>query len=108
MQSQTQSYTELYMEDHLTLPATVRAATPLNFRFTIHNLENKNMSYSYEVYAQIKGASITIDRGIIGLLHNEYKSITEKYVLPPAFAKAKIVVNLIEKKQQITFLVAEK
>ena len=40
-----ETFTELYFEDHLTLPNKVTLFKENNFKFTIHNLENKDMVY---------------------------------------------------------------
>jgi len=40
-----ETFTELYFEDHLSLPNMVTLFKENNFKFTIHNLENKDMEY---------------------------------------------------------------
>ncbi len=45
-----ESFTELYFTDHLNLPTTISANTEQSFKFTIHNLENEDKGYSWEVY----------------------------------------------------------
>lgn len=45
-----ESFTELFFTDHLNLPTTISANVDQTFTFTIHNLENKDMSYSWEVF----------------------------------------------------------
>jgi hypothetical protein len=40
-----ETFTELYFEDHLSLPNKVTLFKEDNFKFTIHNLENKDMIY---------------------------------------------------------------
>src|SRR4030066_784123 len=45
-----QTFTELYFENHLSLPGRITLFKENNFKFTIHNLENKDMEYPYKVY----------------------------------------------------------
>ncbi len=41
-----ETFTELYFEDHLSLPKEIILFKENNFKFTIHNLENKDMDYT--------------------------------------------------------------
>ena len=100
---QPEPFTELYFEDHLTLPTKVTRNKVYIFKFTIHNLENKNFMYPYEVYADLGGEKLLIERKTVSLKSHEYKTIEEKFIIPDSFTRLKIVVNLINKNQQINF-----
>ena len=60
-----ETFTELYFEDHLSLPNKVTLFKENNFKFTIHNLENKDMEYPYEVYIDVNGEKYMIDKSSI-------------------------------------------
>ena len=57
-----ETFTELYFENHLSLPKEVTLFKEYNFKFTIHNLENKDMEYPYEVYINVNGEKQIIDK----------------------------------------------
>jgi hypothetical protein len=102
--AQPEPITELYFEDHLHLPSKVLPEKHYVFGFTLHNLENKDMEYPYEVYADLgQGKFIVFDKGTILVKKNEYKTIQEGFAIASAFPKSEIVVNLINKKQHIDF-----
>lgn len=103
-----ETYTELYFENHLSLPNKVTLFKKNNFKFTIHNLENKDMKYPYEVYIDINGEKKIIYINSVFIKNNEYKTITADFIITIPIQRAEIVVNLINKKQQINFWIEEK
>ena len=104
-----ETFTELYFEDHLSLPSKVTFFKENNFKFVIHNLENKDMEYPYEVYIDLRGEKLIIDKGSVFLKINEYKTITENFTITIPIdelfqlQRLKIIVNLVSKNQQIHF-----
>ena len=101
---QKESFTELYFEDHFILPAKVNANSVHAFKFTIHNLENQNITYPYEVYADLgNGGKLSIEKNKVSLKNNEFKTIEEKFIALDPFKKIKITVILTNKNQQINF-----
>jgi hypothetical protein len=102
-----ETFTELYFEDHLTLPKEITLFKENNFKFTIHNLENKDMEYPYEVYIEVNGEKQSIDKNSVLIKNNEYKTITQTFIITTPIQRAKIVVNLIDKNQQIDFWMGE-
>ena len=102
-----ETFTELYFEDHLSLPNKVTLFQENNFKFTIHNLENKDMEYPYEVYIDVNGERQSIDKSSVLIKNNEYKTITQTFIITTPIQRAKIVVNLINKNQQIDFWMGE-
>jgi len=103
-----ETFTELYFENHLSLPNKVTLFKKNNFKFTIHNLENKDMKYPYEVYIDINGEKKIIYINSVFIKNNEYKTITADFIITIPIQRAEIVVNLINKKQQINFWIEEK
>jgi len=102
-----ETFTELYFEDHLSLPNKVTLFKENNFKFTIHNLENKDMEYPYEVYMDINGEKQMIDKSSVLIKNNEYKTILEEFTITVPTQRVKVVVNLINKNQQIHFWMGE-
>ena len=102
-----ETFTELYFENHLTLPKEVKLFKENNFKFTIHNLENRDMEYPYEVYIDINGEKQMIDKDTVSIKNNEFKTITENFTITTLIKRAKVVVNLSSKNQQIDFWMGE-
>ena len=102
-----ETFTELYFEDHLSLPNKVTLFKENNFKFTIHNLENKDMEYPYEVYIDVNREKQMIDKSSVLIKNNEYKTISEAFTITVPIQRTKVVVNLISKNQQIHFWMGE-
>ncbi len=102
-----ETFTELYFEDHLSLPNKVTLFKENNFKFTIHNLENKDIEYPYEVYIDVYREKQMIDKNSVLIKNNEYKTITEDFTITVPTQRVKAVINLIDKNQQIHFWMAE-
>ena len=45
----SESFTELYFENHQNLPKSIELGKNYEFYFTINNLENKPFNYNYQV-----------------------------------------------------------
>lgn len=108
-----ETFTELYFENHTKLPTQLAnqdnkfwyyypTTNLYSFSFTIHNLENKDMVYPYEVYS-ISNDTTLIDENEVSIKNNESKTITEQFSLPAKYSTTKILVNLPSKDQQISF-----
>jgi hypothetical protein len=102
-----ETFTELYFEDHLTLPKEITLFKENNFKFTIHNIENRDMVYLYEVYIEVNGEKQSIDKSSVLIKNNEYKTIAQSFIITTQMQRAKIVVNLIDKNQPIHFWMGE-
>ena len=102
-----ETFTELYFEDHLYLPDKVTLFKENNFKFTIHNLENKDMEYPYEVYIDVNREKQMIDKDSVLIKNNEYKTISEAFTITVPMQRAKVAINLISKNQQIHFWMGE-
>ncbi len=102
-----ETFTELYFEDHLSLPNQVILYKENNFKFTIHNLENKDMVYPYEVYIEVTGERQLIDKSSVFIKNDEYMTITQNFIITIPIQIAKIEVNLTNKNQKIHFWMGE-
>jgi hypothetical protein len=102
-----ETFTELYFENHLSLPSKIAYYKENHFKFTIHNLENKDMEYPYEVYIDVNREKQMIDKSSVLIKNNEYKTISEAFTIIVPIQRDKVVVNLINKNQQIHFWMGE-
>lgn len=99
----SETFTELYFDDYLHLPSAVIPKHPYFFQFTLHNLEGKDMEYSYEVYSKVGQDKLVFDKGTVFVKENDYKTIQESFASTNVLPKGEIVVNLINENQQIDF-----
>src|SRR4030065_912061 len=101
-----QTFTELYFENHLSLPGRIILLKEKNFKFTIHNLENKDMEYPYEVYIDTNGEKQIISTDSVLIEDNGYKTISVVFTITIQIPRSRVVVNLIDKNEQINFWIA--
>jgi len=103
-----ETFTELYFENHTQLPNKIVGWNTYPFSFTIHNLEDKDMEYPYSVYTIRDGKKvITYKEDKVTIKKGEYKTITATIkALKPL--DTKVVVDLTDKNQQISFLMNTK
>lgn len=99
-----ETFTELYFTNHLKLPSTVKLSNKYSFEFTVHNLEYKTFRYPYEVYIDTNGKKQYIEKSVFSLKQDKYITIKENFSVTDATRSA-VVVNLINKNQQIDFWV---
>jgi hypothetical protein len=99
---QPEKFTELYFEDHLRLPKIIIPGQQYRFAFTIHNLENSDMKYSYHVYLQTQNNQVTLDKSSINILNGRSSTIVENFS-PLIPEKTQVTVELINKNQKISF-----
>lgn len=103
-----EKFTELYFNDHQSLPTRVLQRKEYPFSFTVHNLEQKSVEYPYEVYTQTKDNKKDIlSTGKFTLDHNKYKTVYETLNMASVAGRMKVVVNLKNKKQVIDFWIYE-
>lgn len=98
-----ETFTELYFENHINLPKIYVPGEEQYFKFTIHNLEHRDTTYKYEIYAIDDIENITLSSGTASLAHDEYKSIDESYMMATSSGRTNVVVKLIDKNQSIHF-----
>lgn len=99
---QPEKFTELYFDNHKTLPSLVKVGKEYLFEFNIHNLEEKTMEYPYEVYIETNGKKNYIEKKSLILNQNNSVSIKENFIVKEA-TKSAVVVNLLNKNQEIRF-----
>lgn len=102
-----QVFTELYFEDHLSLPDIITLFKKYSFKFTIHNLEEKDMEYPYEVYIDTNGEKKLIYEGSALIKDNEYETIAVDLTTEVPLQRSRVIVNLINKNQKIFFWIEQ-
>ena len=105
---QTEPFTELYFEDHQSLPKEIELGKEYFFKFTIHNLENKRTEYFYEIKQEIDNKSEVLNTHLFSMDHNHSITFIEQFRINQRFENAKIMVNLLNKNQEIHFWVKQK
>jgi len=88
--------TELYFENHTSLPAYIFPDKPYNYSFSVHNLEYQDMRYDYNVNAFDEDDNLLyrMDSGEIYLANNETKTIFENFAINGHFGRIKINVDI--------------
>ena len=88
--------TELYLENHTSLPINVYLNKAYNFSFTTHNLEYQDVEYNYSIEALDVNNTLLfkIDEGKFTLANNESKIVSENYIFNNPFNRAKIQVKI--------------
>jgi hypothetical protein len=88
--------TEVYFENHTTLPAYVFLDKPYNFSFTIHNMEYQRMRYTYTIdaYDENNTFLFNVDENEFILEENQSVTAAERFIMDNPFNRARIVVNV--------------
>jgi len=98
-------FTELYFEDHLSLPISHPSNQPLNFAFTINNLEFQPTTYQVEVTAVDEDqatASASLLTQTLTLDHNQKQTLeVSGDVSEFTGLRTKVEVKLIDQEQSI-------
>lgn len=91
-------YTELYFEDPMELPKKVKINESFELTFTVNNLENKKMTYRYQLIETISNRNKTKKYRYEGaefmLEDNEAETITLTHRIKEPFNQTKITVAL--------------
>jgi hypothetical protein len=99
--------TELYFNNHTSLPTELKPNETVGFSFTINNLEYKLMSYDYIISAEYNNKSVQLGESAVSLANNQSTAIPIAFSINENFTRAKIVVT-IKYNQTIHFWVNQK
>ena len=104
----SEAFTELYFEDHTNLPSEIKLGDNNQFSFSIHNLEQKTKTYTYQVsLINEDGTSQILDSSSISLNNNETVTVKESLNIKEAFGSAEVLVQL-DSGEEIHFWIKEK
>ena len=99
--------TELFFSDHFNLPKQIEAGEPYSFEFTTHNFEYEELTYFYEVIVSNNEVNNLMKKGEFVLQHDQTITIPVEFIMSDNFGRAKVVVRLTNKNQEINFWVEE-
>jgi uncharacterized membrane protein len=103
---QPERYTELYFSDPTTIPTTAAEGRQLPVSFTIHNVEAKDMKYTYDLtFTTAVGKTLIQEQQSFSLLTNDSKTITTDIQVPAYSGKAEVQILLPSLHQSIHFWV---
>lgn len=96
--SSTESFTELYFEDHNNLPGDIELNKEYSFKFSIHNLENQQIDYIYTIYIEYYTneklqSTETINTDGITLEHDQTATISESFEINEDFELVKVIIE---------------
>ncbi|MBM3272301.1 hypothetical protein FJY94_03450 [Candidatus Kaiserbacteria bacterium] len=95
-----ESFTELYLDDHVRLMEQVAQGAPLSFSFTIRNLEGATTSYRYRVFVESRmGVRQSIAEDLVTLADGESATIPQMYRIPRSFRDGELIIELPERMQ---------
>lgn len=101
----TETFTELYFDDYSKLPTKSVAGEAINFNFTIHNLEGRDITYPYTVYFEYpSGQKITIKNAEVAVADGGYGKVNIKYAFQTSNLYGKVYVKLDNLNQKINFI----
>ena len=106
---QPETLTELYFTNPTQLPTTYTPGLAQSLNFTVHNLEYKNITYSYVINeVDVEGNVVQpLTNSIFTLGHDQYK--VESILITPIDLgqKIKISVDLLNMDQSIDYLLSK-
>ena len=100
-------FTELYFDNFEAFSSRITVPhQSTSLSFSIHNLQGETTTYPYSVFfMNTNGKKITLGQGTVTLADNEIKSISVPYSFSALKGSGRVIVLLINKNQQIDFLV---
>jgi len=106
------AYTELYTSSSPAPPDTVVAGTRFTFRFTIHNVEHRPVTYRWQTEAVQGGSATALDQGSVAVADGRRVEILAEGVMPENAATVGttpapvlVRVDLIDQHQFVQFFV---
>jgi hypothetical protein len=100
---QPEQFTELYLLDTNTLPATVTPGQTVPLHFAIKNLEQKPMDYQYVITFTDAAGYTELHTANVHLANSQSQMITQNVVVPKGEGRGKLVVQLTHKNQSVHY-----
>ena len=104
----TEPFTELYFDKYRALPKEIELNTNYDFHFTIHNLENKDTTYTYTINLVLDGKTIPLKESQVTLTHDHSKIFAETFSVNESFKEGEIIIGLLNENQEVHFWVTPK
>jgi hypothetical protein len=98
-------FTELYFTEPNSLPIKYLPDQIQNVRFTVHNLEGKDISYKYRIFeiSQANGSDQILANGGFTLPQNAYKHESVNISTVDLGPNVKVKVDLMNVKESISY-----
>lgn len=103
---QKQNLTELYFNNHQSLPNKVNLGQSISFSFTIHNLENLEKDYPYKIHLNSEFNEQVIEQGVVRVHNGAYKTLIQSIPVNYPIKTGQIIVELPGQNQRIHFLIS--
>jgi hypothetical protein len=97
---QPEHITELYFTDHTSLPKTFRPHSEQAFSFTLHNLEGRETSYTYQIHVNSQPYGPLTQ---VTLADGETRVITQYVAINDKSTRAEVEVSLVDPPQSIHY-----
>jgi hypothetical protein len=99
---QPERYTELFFTDPNDLPSTAISKQQLPVQFTIHNVEARNMTYTYDIdFTSATGKVTLLSQRSLSLASTKAVAITDTEKLPKFTGRVEISVILLHQPEAI-------
>lgn len=103
----SEPFTELYFEDHQSLPKSVQKDETYNFQFSIVNHEGELKQYTVKSYALYDDNLMeTLGQSVVSIEDQGKTTMAEQFSVTRQFTKAKVVVEL-DSGEEIHFWIKE-
>ena len=93
-----ESFTELYLDDYTGMrqgmPTEIIPGTTIDFSFTVHNLEGKDIVYPYNVYLVDEIGTTTLKSGVITLADKATVSTPITYTFKKQHSNVTVYIQI--------------
>ena len=96
-------FSELYFNEFESLPKSIKPSEPLEFSFTVVNIENTEMTYQYIVTFKNNDVETILDNNEFILNSGEKQTFQEQILIEEGFNMGLVSVKLLNKNQEIHF-----
>ncbi len=97
-------FTELFLDDHASLPRQVTPGVPATFHFTIANHEGRAVAYDYRVTVTgANGSSAVAQRATVEVGAGASTSIAATFTTTPGSSSSVISVELVDRTENVHF-----
>jgi hypothetical protein len=102
---QPEGTTELYFNEHLSLPNKYTPGDKYNVSFTVHSVEYKSQTYTYEIIQKddTNNSTHVLNKGNFSLENNQYESRLAPITYVESGERSSIIINLLNKNQTILY-----
>lgn len=101
---QPERFTELYFANPNALPIVARARQLIPVKFVIHNLEAKDMQYTYRIdFLDSQGGTVELGQHQLSLAKGKIANVAATITLPALTGRGEVRVQLVNQLESIDF-----